>query len=123
MRDKIELLKSCQILQNKGLKIYATKGTHDFLEKNQIDSHAAHWPDVPESPNALELIKSGEVDFVINIPKNLSKTELNNDYQIRRTAIDYNVPIVTNARLASAFIYALNSYTIDEISLKSWDEY
>ena len=87
------------------------------------ESTAVHWPDVPESPNALELIQKGTVDFVINIPKNRSKTELNNDYQIRRSAIDYNIQIITNARLASAFVYAINSYSFEEISLKSWDEY
>lgn len=123
IRDKIELLQSCKILVDKGMKLYATKGTHDFLEKNNVNSTPVYWPDVPKSPNALELIQKKTVDFVINIPKNLSKTELDNDYQIRRSAIDYNIPIITNARLASAFIFAMNTYSVDEISLKSWDEY
>lgn len=123
IRDKIELLQSCKMLIEKGLKIYATKGTYEFLKKNHIESIVVHWPDVPKSPNALELVKEGKIDFVINIPKNLSKTELDNDYQIRRAAIDYNISLITNARLASAFVYAINKYSFDEISLKSWNEY
>ena len=83
----------------------------------------AYWPDENKSPNTIELIKSREVDLVINIPKDLSATELNNDYTIRRSAVDYNVPLITNARLASAFILAFCKMGIDDLEIKSWEEY
>ena len=83
----------------------------------------AYWPDEKKSPNTIELIKSREVDLVVNIPKDLSDKELNNDYTIRRSAVDYNVPLITNARLASAFILAFCKMSIDDLAIKSWDEY
>ena len=83
----------------------------------------AYWPDENKSPNTIELIKSREVDLVVNIPKDLSDKELNNDYTIRRSAVDYNVPLITNARLASAFILAFCKMSIDDLAIKSWDEY
>ncbi len=82
-----------------------------------------HWPDEAEEPNTLTWLKERKIDLVINIPKNLSKDELNNDYTIRRSAIDFNIPLITNARLASAFIYAISKYTLEDISIKAWDEY
>ncbi len=123
MRSKAELLNSAQLLKEKGYEIYATKGTHDFYRENGIETKIAHWPDVEEKPNAYELIKNREVDLVINIPKNLSSEELNNDYTIRRAAVDFNVPLITNARLASAFIYAISRYKPEDLEIKSWDEY
>jgi carbamoyl-phosphate synthase large subunit len=83
----------------------------------------AYWPDENKSPNTIDLIKSREVDLVVNIPKDLSDKELNNDYTIRRSAVDYNVPLITNARLASAFILAFCRMSIDDLAIKSWDEY
>ena len=83
----------------------------------------AYWPDENKSPNTIDLIKSREVDLVVNIPKDLSDKELNNDYTIRRSAVDYNVPLITNARLASAFILAFCKMSIDDLEIKSWDEY
>ena len=123
MRSKAELLNSARILKEKGYKIYATKGTHDFYLKNNIETTIAHWADVKKSPNAYELIKNREVDLVINIPKNLSSEELNNDYTIRRASVDFNVPLITNARLASAFIYAISKYKMKDLEIKSWGEY
>jgi carbamoyl-phosphate synthase large subunit len=82
-----------------------------------------HWPDTPNQPNAFDLIKEKKIDLVINIPKNLTSEELNNDYNIRRAAIDFNVPLITNARLASAFIYAISRYRMEDLAIKSWDEY
>jgi carbamoyl-phosphate synthase large subunit len=82
-----------------------------------------HWPDEAAEPNTLTWLKERKIDLVINIPKNLSKDELNNDYTIRRSAIDFNIPLITNARLASAFIYAISKYTLEDISIKAWDEY
>jgi len=78
---------------------------------------------VPESPNAYELLHERKIDLVINIPKNLSESELQNDYTIRRAAVDFNIPLITNARLASAFIYAFTRYSLDDLSIKSWGEY
>jgi carbamoyl-phosphate synthase large subunit len=83
----------------------------------------AYWPDENKSPNTIDLIKSREVDLVVNIPKDLSDKELNNDYTIRRSAVDYNVPLITNARLASAYILAFCKMSIDDLAIKSWDEY
>jgi len=122
-RSKIELLASARLLQERGISLYATRGTHLFYKENGVDTTMVHWPDVDEKPNTKDLISSRQVDLVVNIPKDLSKTELNNDYTIRRSSIDYNIPLLTNARLASAFIHAFCKVEIEDISLKSWDEY
>jgi carbamoyl-phosphate synthase large subunit len=122
-RSKVELLNSAKALREKGHKLYATRGTKQFLENAGVEAHVAYWPDENKSPNTIELIRSKEVDLVVNIPKDLSATELQNDYTIRRSAVDYNVPLITNARLASAFILAFCKLNIDELEIKSWDEY
>ena len=123
MRDKVELLNSCRTLANKGYNLFATHGTHQFLELNGIPSTMLHWPDEDKKPNTLDYIKNRMIDLVINIPKDLTKTELSNDYLIRRSAVDYNIPLITNARLASAFILAFCKLGMDDIVVKSWDEY
>ncbi|MCD6180614.1 MAG: carbamoyl phosphate synthase large subunit, partial [Bacteroidales bacterium] len=122
-RSKVELLNPCRLLIKKGLKIYATQGTHDFLKKNSIQSEVLHWPDDKRQPNSLDFLKERKIDFVVNIPKNLSSDELNNDYTIRRTAIDLNIPLITNARLANAFITAFCSLELEEISIQSMGSY
>jgi carbamoyl-phosphate synthase large subunit len=122
-RSKVELLNSAKALREKGHKLYATRGTQQFLKNAGVEAHVAYWPDENKSPNTIELIKSREVDLVVNIPKDLSATELNNDYTIRRSAVDYNVPLITNSRLASAFILAFCRMSIDDLAIKSWDEY
>jgi len=122
-RSKVELLNSARALKEKGHRLYATRGTQQFLQNAGVEADVAYWPDEEKSPNTIDLIKSREVDFVINIPKDLSATELNNDYIIRRSAVDYNVPLITNARLASAFIMAFCKMSIDDLAIKSWDEY
>ncbi len=122
-RSKAELLNSAKILKEHGYQIYATKGTHDFYLKNGIETTLAYWPDVKETPNTYDLIKNRKIDLVINIPKNLSSEELSNDYTIRRASVDYNVPLITNARLASAFIYAISRYKMEDLEIKSWGEY
>jgi carbamoyl-phosphate synthase large subunit len=122
-RSKVELLNSAKALREKGHKLYATRGTQQFLENAGVEAHVAYWPDEKKSPNTIELIRSREVDLVVNIPKDLSATELDNDYTIRRSAVDYNVPLITNARLASAFILAFCKMSIDDLEIKSWDEY
>ncbi|HTX88697.1 MAG TPA: carbamoyl-phosphate synthase (glutamine-hydrolyzing) large subunit [Bacteroidales bacterium] len=122
-RSKMEMLESAQLLAEKGLKIYATAGTHDFLTQHGVASELLHWPDDARKPNVMDRLRAKEIDLVINIPKNLSRGELSNDYQIRRGAIDFNIPLITNARLASAFIYAFCKTDISAVSIKSWQEY
>jgi len=122
-RSKIELLTSARMLTEKGYKLFATPGSARFLEENKIPATILYWPDDEHSPNTLEYLKNRTIDLVINIPKDLSKTELNNDYQIRRAAVDFNIPLITNARLASAFIYAICKLQPEEIAINSWDEY
>jgi len=123
MRSKTELLQSARYLTEKGYHLFATKGTHDFFLKNDIETTMVYWPDVKKVPNAYNLIRNRQVDLVINIPKNLSREELNNDYAIRRAAVDFNIPLITNARLASAFIYAITRYKPEDLIIKSWEEY
>ena len=122
-KSKADLLAATRLLQARGYKIYATRGTRQFLANAGVEAEVAHWPDEQESPNTVELIKRRVVDLVINIPKDLSATELNNDYQIRRSAVDFNIPLITNARLASAFIHAFCNVDESEIQIKAWDEY
>lgn len=122
-RSKIELLNSARMLEEKGLAIYATGGTYDFFVSNGIKSTKLHWPGEAESPNTLEYLKEKKIDLVINIPKDLSSHELDNDYRIRRSAVDFNIPLITNARLASAFIYSICKVDFDDIGIMSWDEY
>lgn len=122
-RSKLELLDGARLLVNKGYTIYATGGTHRFLAEHSIPSIAVHWPDEDKQPNALDLLKEKKIDLVINIPKNLTQGELKNDYTIRRSSVDYNTPIITNARLANAFIHAFCKYSIDDIEIKHWNEY
>jgi carbamoyl-phosphate synthase large subunit len=122
-RSKVELVNSARALVEKGYELYATRGTQRFLETNGIKAIPVGWPDEKVEPNALDLITTKKVDFVVNIPKDLSKTELDNDYTIRRSAVDYNIPLITNARLASAFILAFCKLDMKDIAIKSWDEY
>ena len=123
LRSKIELLNSARMLKERGYNLFATGGTHKFFEENGVETTLLYWPDENQSPNTMEYIREKKIDLVVNIPKNLSKKELNNGYQIRRDAIDFNIPLITNARLASAFIYAFCKMDISQISIKSWDEY
>jgi carbamoyl-phosphate synthase large subunit len=122
-RSKVELLNSARMLVQSGYALYATGGTHDFFTKNKVHSTLLYWPDDERKPNTMDFLREKKIDLVINIPKDLSKTELDNDYRIRRSAIDFNIPLITNARLASAFIYSFCKMGMDEISIMSWDEY
>ncbi len=121
--SKLELLNSCRLLIERGYNLYSTKGTHKFLKENGIESTILHWPDEQKKPNVLDYIKNGLLDLVINIPKNLTSGELANDYTIRRSAIDFNIPLITNAKLASAFIYSFCNNSKETLAVKSWDEY
>ena len=123
-KQKTEMLDAAHRLHEKGFLIYATGGTHRFLAENNIPSIEVFWPSEPDRhPQALEMLHNKEIDMVVNIPKNLTSTELSNGYRIRRAAIDLNVPLITNARLASAFIGAFTTLPVDDIEIKSWDEY
>jgi len=123
MRSKVELINSCRMLTEKGYNLFATKGTADFLMMNNIEATVLHWPDEDKKPNTIDYLKNKMIDLVINIPKDLSSGELSNDYDIRRAAVDYNIPLITNARLASAFIIAFCKIPEEEISIKHWGEY
>jgi len=122
-RSKTEMLECVQLLHKRGYNLYATRGTQLFYEQNGIPVTLLHWPDQDATPNILDHLREHKIDLVINIPKDLSDTELYNDYTIRRSAVDYNIPIITNARLASAFINAFCRLRPGDLSIKSWDEY
>ena len=122
-KQKVEMLKAAQELKKKGYNIFATGGSSKFLTENGIENTRVYWPSEEGHPQALEMLHKKEIDLVVNIPRDLSAGELDNGYKIRRAAVDLNIPLVTNARLASAFIHAFCTMTIDDIAIKSWDEY
>lgn len=122
-RQKVDMLEAAKALHRKGYKIYATQGTHAFLDENGIPSKVCYWPSEHGQPQALDLLQSREVDLVVNINKNLSAGELTNGYKLRRAATDLNIPLITNARLASAFITAFCKLSLEDIQIKSWQEY
>lgn len=128
--QKADMLTACRLLAEKGYELYATSGTYKYFIENSIPCKRVLWPSEASNdsmkslfPSALDMIKNKEVDMVINIPKNFSEEELSNGYHIRRSAIDSNIPLFTNARLATAFIKAFCSMSMDDIQIKSWDEY
>lgn len=122
-KSKTELLGAAKALKEKGYRLYATRGTQQFLSNAGIEAEVAFWPDEDKSPNSIELIRTGTVDMVVNIPKDLSQPELDNDYSIRRNAVDFNVPLLTNSRVANAFIMAFCKLGREGLAIKSWDEY
>lgn len=123
-KQKADLLESAHRLHKKGYQLYATAGTHRYLNDNGIPAILVHWPsEADKEPQALDLLHRKQIDFVVNIPKNLTSNELTNGYKIRRAAVDLNVPLITNTRLASAYIRAFCDLTVDDIEIKSWDEY
>ena len=117
------MLDACRQLHGAGYKIYATAGTAKFLNENEVTATAVNWPDEEGDNNILDLITNHEVDLVINIPKNHTKRELTNGYRIRRWAVDHNIPLLTNARLAGAYVNAFLSKPIDQIGITPWQEY
>lgn len=123
-KQKVAMLDAARMLAAKGYNIFATGGTHRFLEENGIASTQVYWPsEKDKEPQALAMLHAKKIDMVVNIPRDLSAGELNNGYKIRRAAIDLNIPLITNARLASAFIEAFCTLSIDDIQIKSWQEY
>jgi carbamoyl-phosphate synthase large subunit len=123
IKSKVALLEPCRLLVKKGYQLFATKGTYQFLKENGVEVTLVGWPDEESALKATDMIASRAFDLVINIPKNLTKRELTNGYHIRRGAIDFNIPLLTNARLAAAFIYAFCKIGVDDIQIKSWNEY
>ena len=123
-KQKVEMLDAaCQLVEN-GYELYATGGTSKFLDENGISNTRAYWPsEAGQTPQALDLLHEHKIDMVVNIPKNLTVHELTNGYKVRRAAIDLNVPLITNSRLASAFINAFCTLKLDDIDIKSWNEY
>ena len=123
-KQKAALLDAARILHEKGYNLFATGGSHQYLTDNGLPATKVYWPsEGDKEPQALQMLHDKQIDFVVNIPKNLTATELSNGYKIRRAAIDFNIPLITNARLADAFIRSFCSMSIDEIQIKSWDEY
>ena len=123
-KQKVDMLDAARMLRKKGYNLFATPGTARFLTENGIENTLVHWPSEPDAqPQALDLLHRKEIDMVVNIPKNLTAGELTNGYKIRRAAIDLNIPLITNARLASAFINAFCTLDVDDIAIKSWAEY
>ncbi|MDR3269602.1 MAG: carbamoyl-phosphate synthase (glutamine-hydrolyzing) large subunit [Tannerella sp.] len=122
-KQKVMMLDAVRLLQEKGYKLYATGGTFRFLKESGIECTHVYWPSDQRQPQALKLLHEHKIDMVVNIPRDLTAGELDNGYKIRRAAIDLNVPLITNARLASAFIKAFCMLSMDDIQIKSWDEY
>ena len=123
-KQKAEMLDAARQLRNHGYTLYATSGTSKYLTENGIENTLVYWPsEEGKHPQALDMLHEHKIDMVVNIPKDLTVSELSNGYKIRRAAIDLNVPLITNSRLASAFINAFCSLSLDEIDIKAWDEF
>lgn len=123
-KQKAEMLAACAMLRDHGYKLFATPGTSRYLDENGIGNTLVHWPsEEGQQPQALDMLHNKDIDMVVNVTKNLSTGELSNGYKIRRAAIDLNIPLITNARLASAFIYAFCTQKLDDLEIKCWQEY
>ncbi|MBE6276177.1 MAG: carbamoyl-phosphate synthase (glutamine-hydrolyzing) large subunit [Bacteroides sp.] len=122
-KQKVEMLSAAHLLQQKGYSLFATGGTSRYLTENGIPNTLVYWPNEKSQPQALDLLHRKEIDMVVNIPKDLTTGELDNGYRIRRAAVDLNIPLFTNARLASAFISAFCTLSVDDLIIKSWAEY
>lgn len=123
-KQKAEMLAASAMLRDHGYKLFATPGTSRYLTENGVENTLEHWPsEEGQQPQALDMLHNKEIDMVVNVPKNLSTGELTNGYKIRRAAIDLNVPLITNARLASAFIYSFCTQKLDDLEIKCWQEY
>ncbi len=123
IESKSELLESTRQLVKRGIKFYATPGTANFMKVNKIEVEEVEWPSSSKKPNALDILKSRKIDLVINIPKNFQRDELTNDYLVRRTAVDYKIPLITNRQLAMRLAEALLNKDPLNLEVKSWDEY
>ena len=123
-KQKSSLLPACKLLAEHGYNLYATGGSYKYLIDNNVPATRVYWPSEAENePKAVEMLQKGEIDLVVNIPKNLTQGELDNGYKVRRAAVDFNIPLITNARLATSFIIAFYKKPLDEIEIKAWDEF
>ncbi len=122
-KQKAEMLEAAKLLVQHGYNLYATGGTSRYLTENGIENTLVYWPSEEGIPQALDMLHEKKIDMVVNVPKNLTAGELDNGYKIRRAAIDLNIPLITNARLASAFIYAFCTVALDDLEIKSWQEF
>ena len=122
-KGKVQLMDPAKMLVDNGYNIFATSGTAKFLKENGIDCTVVSWPDEGGENNVIDLMAQHKFDLVVNIPKNQTKRELTNGYHIRRNAIDHNIPLITNARLARVFIEAFTSIKLNDVKIKSWQEY
>ncbi len=122
-KQKGDMLQAARMLYENGFRIYATDGTSRHLSENGIENTHVFWPDQEGHPQVLDLLHNHDIELVVNVPRNNSDAELTNGYHVRRTAIDLNIPLITNARLASAFIYAFLGVNPDDIEIKSWEEF
>ncbi|MBI2129844.1 carbamoyl-phosphate synthase (glutamine-hydrolyzing) large subunit [Candidatus Woesearchaeota archaeon] len=120
---KSELLESKKILAKMGFNFYATEGTAEFMKSNGLNAEVLHWPLEKKEPNTLSYIADGKIDLVINIPKSIEKEELDNDYLIRRKAVDFDVPLITNLQIAKRLVEAMSRTKVEELKIKGWDEY
>jgi carbamoyl-phosphate synthase large subunit len=123
IESKAEFLESIKKLDEIGFEFYATKGTADFMRANGIEAEVLHWPLENREPNTLSYIAAGKIDLVINIPKNIEREELDNDYLIRRKAVDFDVPLITNLKIAKRFVEAISTVSPGDLRVKSWNEY
>lgn len=123
VETKAAFLECTRLLNDMGMKLYATRGTSDFLETNGIESTVLRWPLEENSPNVMEYLSTGKIDLVINIPKNYQEKELTNDYLIRRKAVDLAIPLITNIQVAQRFVESLSRKHLSDLQVKSWAEY
>jgi carbamoyl-phosphate synthase large subunit len=123
LKSKVDLLDMAKKLQERGFTIYASEGTHKFFVENGLNSTLLYWHDEEQSPNVKDYITQGKIDLVVNIPKNLTKKELNRGYFIRRSAVDSNIPLITNTRLARTFIKSFLQYELEDLEIKPWSAY
>ena len=122
-KGKVSLLEPAQQLVKIGFEVYATGGTAKFFNENGVKATAVSWPDEDGENNVMDMIAAHKFDLIVNVPKNHTKRELTNGYRIRRGAIDHNIPLMTNVRLAKAFIEAFTAMNQDDIQIKPWQEY
>ena len=122
IRSKVEMVNSARMLTENGYEVFSTLGTYEFLRNEGIQTRMVPRPDEPYRPHVIDMIKEKKFDLIVNISKDLSEQELDRDYLIRRSAVDFNIPLITNARLASAFIYAFCAMKQEDIAIKSWNE-
>ena len=123
VKGKVALLEPARELVKNGYNIFATAGTAKFFKENGVAATPVAWPDEDAENNVMNMIQAHQLDLIINVPKNHSNRELTNGYRIRRGAIDHNIPLMTNVRLAKAFIEAFCALSLDDVKIKSWQEY